>query len=136
LSTNLLQPSRFLAINLRLFQLCFPLSFSVVRRHEYLGLPLPRVPCGFHCRAASHGSLSSLRSVCPIQPNLPCLISLLMLAGAIWRQKQPHIASDCVALAGLRFRRLGKYLMEPRDYDEIPLCKIMYFVRGTGLLAE
>jgi hypothetical protein len=28
--TNLLQPSRFLAINLRSLQLCFPLSFSVV----------------------------------------------------------------------------------------------------------
>jgi hypothetical protein len=26
--------------------------------------------------------------------------------------------------------------MEPSAYDEIPLRKIMYFVRGTGLLAE
>jgi len=26
--------------------------------------------------------------------------------------------------------------MEPSDYDEIPLCKILYFVRGMGLLAE
>jgi hypothetical protein len=26
--------------------------------------------------------------------------------------------------------------MEPSDYDKIPLCKILYSVRGTGLLAE
>jgi hypothetical protein len=26
--------------------------------------------------------------------------------------------------------------MEPRDYDEILLCKVLYFVRGTALLAE
>jgi hypothetical protein len=26
--------------------------------------------------------------------------------------------------------------MEPSDYDEILLCKILYFVRGTGLLVE
>jgi hypothetical protein len=26
--------------------------------------------------------------------------------------------------------------MEPSDYDEIPWCKILYFVRGTGILAE
>jgi hypothetical protein len=42
----------------------------------------------------------------------------------------------CVALAEFRFRRLGKHFMEPSYYDEIPLCKTLYFVRGTGLLAE
>jgi hypothetical protein len=26
--------------------------------------------------------------------------------------------------------------MEPGDYDEISSCKILYFVRRTGLLAE
>jgi hypothetical protein len=26
--------------------------------------------------------------------------------------------------------------MEPSNYDEIPLRKILYFVRGMGLLAE
>jgi hypothetical protein len=67
--------------NLRSLQLCFPLSLSVVRCHEFLGLPLPLVPCGFHCKAALHGSLSSLRSVCPSQPNLRFVISLLMF---IW----------------------------------------------------
>jgi hypothetical protein len=26
--------------------------------------------------------------------------------------------------------------MEPSDYDEIPLSKILYFVKGMALLAE
>jgi hypothetical protein len=26
--------------------------------------------------------------------------------------------------------------MKPNNYDDIPLYKILYFVRGTGLLAE
>jgi hypothetical protein len=26
--------------------------------------------------------------------------------------------------------------MGPSDHDEIPLCKMLYFGRGTGLLAE
>jgi hypothetical protein len=47
-----------------------------------------------------------------------------------------HILCEFVALVGLRSRRIGKHFMEPSDYDEIPLCKIMYFVRGAGLLAE
>jgi hypothetical protein len=46
-----------------------------------------------------------------------------------------HILCECVALAGLRFLRLEKHFMGPSDYDEIPLCKILYFVRSTGLLA-
>jgi hypothetical protein len=40
------------------------------------------------------------------------------------------------ALAEFRFRRLGNVFMEPSYYDEIPLCKVLYFVRGMGLLAE
>jgi hypothetical protein len=39
-------------------------------------------------------------------------------------------------MSEFKFRRLGKYFMERRDYDNILLCKILYFVRGTGLLAE
>jgi hypothetical protein len=40
------------------------------------------------------------------------------------------------ALADFKIRRLGKYFMETSDYDEIPSRKILYTVRGTGLLAE
>jgi hypothetical protein len=47
-----------------------------------------------------------------------------------------HIVCQCVTIAELIFRRLDRQFMEPSDYDEISLCKIPYFVRGTGLLAE
>jgi hypothetical protein len=47
-----------------------------------------------------------------------------------------HILCESVALAGLRFCHLGKHFMEPSDYDEILLCKTLYFVRGMGLLVE
>jgi hypothetical protein len=40
------------------------------------------------------------------------------------------------ALAEFKFRRLGDHFMEPSHYDEIPLCKILYLVRGIGLLTE
>jgi hypothetical protein len=39
------------------------------------------------------------------------------------------------ALAELQFHRLGIF-MEASEYDEIPVCKILYFVRSTGQLAE
>jgi hypothetical protein len=47
-----------------------------------------------------------------------------------------HILSECVALAKLRFCQLGKHFMTPSDYDEIPLCKVPYFIRGLELLVE
>jgi hypothetical protein len=40
------------------------------------------------------------------------------------------------ALAKFKFRRLGKRFCGSKILDEIPLCKILYFVRGTGILAE
>jgi hypothetical protein len=46
------------------------------------------------------------------------------------------ILCECVALAELNFIAKINMFMEPNDYDEIPLCKILYFVRGTGPLAD
>jgi hypothetical protein len=43
---------------------------------------------------------------------------------------------ECVALAELRFYLLGKHVVEASDYDEIQLCKMLYFICGMGLLAE
>jgi hypothetical protein len=40
------------------------------------------------------------------------------------------------ALAKFKFYRSGKHFMGLSDYGEIPLCNILYFVRGMGLLAE
>jgi hypothetical protein len=47
-----------------------------------------------------------------------------------------HILFECEALSELRFCHLSKHFMEPSDYDKIPLCKILYFIGGKGLLAE
>jgi hypothetical protein len=34
------------------------------------------------------------------------------------------------------FRHLGKDFMQPSEHDKIPLCKVLYFVGCTGLIAE
>jgi hypothetical protein len=114
LSTNLLQPSRLLAIKLRSLQLCFPLSFSVIRSHELFGLSLLLVPSGFHCRAALLSSISSLRSVCPIQPNMRCHISLLML---IWPVISHSFSFDTVEDA-VTLKYLGTTLTDENCVNE------------------
>jgi hypothetical protein len=64
-------------------------------------------------------------------------LKALFVGGAIWQQKKvSHILCECVALHEFIFRLLGKLFMEQSDYDDIQLCKILYLVRGTGLLAE
>jgi hypothetical protein len=43
-----------------------------------------------------------------------------------------HIHCECVALAELKFNRLDTVYMEPSDYDDIPLCNILYFFQMHG----
>jgi hypothetical protein len=47
-----------------------------------------------------------------------------------------HILSGCEAIAYsyLRFRHLGHYFMEPGDYQDAPVSKILHFMRSVGLL--
>jgi hypothetical protein len=45
-----------------------------------------------------------------------------------------HILCECEALAHLRFRRLGRYFMEPSDYFDVPTYKILHYIRSAGLL--
>jgi hypothetical protein len=47
-----------------------------------------------------------------------------------------YVLCECQDSAGLRPRRLGKHFIEQSDRDRIALCKVLYFVGGTGLLAE
>jgi hypothetical protein len=63
------------------------------------------------------------------------LFNSLVLVGLLWTtiNLQEKMTK---ALAEFKFRRLGKHFMEPSDYDKMPLCMILYFVRGIGLLAE
>jgi hypothetical protein len=45
-----------------------------------------------------------------------------------------HILCDCEALAYLRFRRLGQFFMQPSDYYDAPINKVIHFIRGVGLI--
>jgi hypothetical protein len=36
-----------------------------------------------------------------------------------------HILCDCEAIAYLRFRYLGQFFMEPSDYNDAPINKVL-----------
>jgi hypothetical protein len=45
-----------------------------------------------------------------------------------------HILCDCEAIAYLRFRHLGQFFMEPSDFYEAPIIKVLHFIRSVGLI--
>jgi hypothetical protein len=45
-----------------------------------------------------------------------------------------HILCDCEAVAHVRFRHLGQFFMEPSNYSEAPIYKVLHFIRGVGLI--
>jgi hypothetical protein len=45
-----------------------------------------------------------------------------------------HILWDCEAIANLRFHHLGQFFMEPSDYYEAPIKKVLYFIQTVGLI--
>jgi hypothetical protein len=45
-----------------------------------------------------------------------------------------HILCNCEAIAYLRFRHLGHYLMECGDYKDTPISKILHFIQSVELL--
>jgi hypothetical protein len=45
-----------------------------------------------------------------------------------------HILCDCEAVAYTRFRHLGQYLMEPSDYFDALIDKVLHFIRSVGLI--
>jgi hypothetical protein len=44
-----------------------------------------------------------------------------------------HVLCDCEALDHLRFRHLGQFLMEPGDFYDVPIGKVLHFIRSVGL---
>jgi hypothetical protein len=44
------------------------------------------------------------------------------------------ILRDCEAIAYFRFRHLGQYFMEPSDYYDAPVNKVLHFIRSVGLI--
>jgi hypothetical protein len=45
-----------------------------------------------------------------------------------------HILCDCEAVASTRFRHLRQYFMEPSDYYDAPIDKVLHFIRSVGLI--
>jgi hypothetical protein len=43
-------------------------------------------------------------------------------------QSATHILCDCQAIAYLRFRHLGEFFMEPSDYYDAPIDKVLHFI--------
>jgi hypothetical protein len=44
-----------------------------------------------------------------------------------------YILYDCEAIAYLRFSHLGQFFMEPSDYYDAPINKVLHFIRRVGL---
>jgi hypothetical protein len=45
-----------------------------------------------------------------------------------------HILCDCEAIAYLRFHHLGQLFMEPSDFYDTPIFKVLHFIRNVGLM--
>jgi hypothetical protein len=45
-----------------------------------------------------------------------------------------HILCDCEAMANLRLHHLGQFFMEPSDYYDAPINRILRFIRSVGLI--
>jgi hypothetical protein len=44
------------------------------------------------------------------------------------RRTATHILCDCEAIANLRFRHLGQFFMDPSDYYDAPIYKVLHFI--------
>ena len=80
-STRILHLTLFLAsvlISVQVF-LTTLASSSTVLCHVFLGLPMPRLPWGFHSRACLAMLSDGFHSVCPSHPHLRFLICISIL---------------------------------------------------------
>jgi hypothetical protein len=57
-----------------------------------------------------------------------------LVKGACKEMNQPHVLCDCEAIAYLRFRHLGQFFMEPSDFYDAPIFKVLHFIRSVGLI--
>jgi hypothetical protein len=76
----------------------------------------------------------SLHNSVPLVPV--SLLFLLLLSLKFSHYVATHIRPDCEAIAYLRFRHLGLFFMEPSDYYEAPINKVLHFIRSVGLIKE
>jgi hypothetical protein len=47
-----------------------------------------------------------------------------------------HVLCECEAIAHLRFRHLGHFYMEPGDYYDTPISRVLQFMRSAALLKD
>jgi hypothetical protein len=45
-----------------------------------------------------------------------------------------HVLCDCEAIAHLRYRHLGQFFMEPSDFYDVPISKVLHLIRSVGLI--
>jgi hypothetical protein len=45
-----------------------------------------------------------------------------------------HILCDCEATARLRFRHLCQFFMEPSDFYDAPIFRVLRFIQSVGLI--
>jgi hypothetical protein len=45
-----------------------------------------------------------------------------------------HIIRDCEAMPNLRFHTLGQFFMEPIDYYDAPINRVLHFIRSIGFI--
>jgi hypothetical protein len=49
------------------------------------------------------------------------------------KKSATHVLCDCEAIAYLRFRHLCQFFIESNDYFDVPLSKVLHFIRSVGL---
>jgi hypothetical protein len=49
-------------------------------------------------------------------------------------ESSKHILCDCEAIAYAIFRHLGQFFMEPREYYDAPIDKVLHGVRSVGVI--
>jgi hypothetical protein len=47
-----------------------------------------------------------------------------------------YILCDCAAIANSRFRHLGQFFMEPSDYCDAPINRVLHFIQSVELKGE
>jgi hypothetical protein len=45
-----------------------------------------------------------------------------------------HISCHCEAIAYLRYHHLGQFFMEPSDFYDDPINKVLHFIRSVGFI--
>jgi hypothetical protein len=63
----------------------------------------------------------------------PCEL-LLREAGSWDTEIVQEPICDYEAIANARFRHLGQFFMEPSDYYDAPIGKVLHFIRSVGLI--